>query len=463
MNWKQLCAAATLAAALTATAAAQTAPPAAPAGQRTQTPPAAQRQQGAAPTAANQQQAAPATPRNAEQVAAIVNDEVISSYDVRQRAALLLLSNGVASSPQMLERARPQALQELIDEHLQLQETKHFEINISDAEIDRRINDIARSNQRTRDEFLHQLVEAGVNPTSLRAQIKADMAWNRLMGGLYGSRLRISEHEVQETQARIAASSTDTHYLISEIFLPAGNEQEFAQMQNGAMRLIEQMAPPNNAPFPLVARQFSASPSAATGGDIGWVTSGELPTEVGAIINRLQPGQVSLPVRASNGIYIVALRDKREGQAAGAASRITLRQITAPLAQRSLMERLQRRLNGCASVDREVAAITGAASVELGSTTETDLSPTIRGRITNVETGHASTVVSSGETLDMIVVCGRETGGAGVPTRQEIENNLYEAELAMLSQRYLRNLRSEATIITRRDPTQQQPQQPSRS
>ena len=102
-----------------------------------------------------------------------------------------------------------------------MQETKTFEINVTDAEVDRRIGDIARSNNATADAFVRQLASQGVNIATLRAQIRADIAWNRLMGGLYGSRLRISETEVRATQARIAASATDTHYLISEILLPA--------------------------------------------------------------------------------------------------------------------------------------------------------------------------------------------------------------------------------------------------
>jgi peptidyl-prolyl cis-trans isomerase SurA len=54
-----------------------------------------------------------------------------------------------------------------------------------------------------------------------------------------------------------------------------------------------------------------------------------------------------------------------------------------------------------------------------------------------------------GEQASMFVVCARQTGGGGLPSRQEIEGRLREQELAMLSERYLRNLRREATIITR--------------
>jgi peptidyl-prolyl cis-trans isomerase SurA len=55
----------------------------------------------------------------------------------------------------------------------------------------------------------------------------------------------------------------------------------------------------------------------------------------------------------------------------------------------------------------------------------------------------------SGEQANVFVVCAREAGGAAVPSRDEIEDRLRERELSMLSDRDLRNLRREATIITR--------------
>ena len=53
--------------------------------------------------------AAPAVAQNAEGVAAIVNDHVISTFDVRQRATLLLISAGIERTPEMEQRARQQA------------------------------------------------------------------------------------------------------------------------------------------------------------------------------------------------------------------------------------------------------------------------------------------------------------------------------------------------------------------
>jgi peptidyl-prolyl cis-trans isomerase SurA len=390
---------------------------------------------------------ASSTAQTSEGVAAIVNDRVISTFDVRQRANLLIMSAGVQSNPEMQERARAQALRDLIDEALQLQETAEFDVNIETAEIDARLADIARQNNTDVATLTAQLAGLGVSITTLRRQIRADIAWSRLINGLYGSRLRISQTEITATQERIAANMTRPQYQISEIFLPAENEQQFNEMEQGAMRLLQEMQ--RGAPFPLVARQFSQSPSAAAGGDLGWIAPNELMPELQPVAEQLQSGQVSLPVRTPNGVYIIAMRDRRAGGQPGSASVIQLQQVSAPAARRAELERLSRRNPSCGNLQETTTSIADAVVVDLGQTAESDLAAGIRERIASVQAGQTSEVRVEGDRADMLVVCSRQTGGAGVPDRNEIENRLREAEMTMLSDRYLRNLRREATIITR--------------
>lgn len=389
--------------------------------------------------------ASPATAQLAEGVAAVVNDAVISTFDVRQRAGMLLVSAGIERTPEMEQRARAQALRDLIDERLQIQEAAKFEVTVTPQEVTSRIGDIARQNNTDLNGLTQQLARDGISLSTLRSQIEADIVWSRLISGLYGSRLRVSETEVAETQARIAANATRPQYQISEIFLPAEGDAEFNEMEQGALRLLQEMQ--RGAPFPLVARQFSAAPSAVAGGDIGWIASSELQPELQVVAEQLQPGQVSLPVRTPRGVYIIAVRDRRAGTPAGAASVVTLRQVTAPAARANALERL--RDTRCENLERQSASIEGASMLDLGQATESDLSPAVQQRISGVAAGSASAVATEGEQASVIFVCSRQVGGSNVPSREQIEGQLREAELAMLAERYLRNLRREATIITR--------------
>ena len=391
--------------------------------------------------------AAPVNAQNAEGVAAIVNDKVISTFDVRQRATMLLLFANLQPTPELLERARNQALRDLVDEQLQIDEAAKFEITVPGDTIDRRMTDMATRSETTLADLTTQLARNGISVTTLRNQIRAEIAWQRLISGMYGSRVRISQNDITETQQRIAANARRPQYEMSEIFLPADTPEEFNQMEQGAMRLLEQMQ--QRAPFPMVARQFSQSPSAAAGGDLGWISATELAPELRPVAERLAPGQVSLPVRTQNGVYIIAMRNRREGIADGAASIVSLRQITAPATRANSLDRLRRNAPGCGDLERDIRGIQGASILDLGQTVEAELSVDIRSRLEGVAIGAGSTVVTNGDQANIIMLCGRETGGSAIPDRQQIEDRLREAELSMLAERYLRNLRREATIITR--------------
>lgn len=408
--------------------------------------PAVSQQAGArqTPTAA----AAPARRVNpAAGVAAIVNDEVISTYDVNQRAALLLAGAGIEASAENLERARSQAIRDLVDERLQLQEAKEKDINVDSAQVDRQIAEIARQNGTNLDTLRAQLAESGIGLETLRKQIESDIAWRRLINGRFGSRVRISQDKITDALARVTANASKPQALISEILIPADTDEELRQAQEIAARLIEEIRA--GAPFSAVARQFSGASSSAAGGDLGWLSQGELRPELQSVIDQLQPGQVSVPVAAPGGVYILAVREKRAGIDTAAATSITLRQVSAPASSRNLFERQVRRIDGCDGLQRLFTNVNGAQVVDLGAALESDLSTEVRARISQVEESKASAVYETPNGLAALIVCERQTGGGGLPSRQEIENRLFEQEMAMLAQRYLRNLRRDSTIITR--------------
>src|SRR4029079_10352448 len=149
-----------------------------------------------------------------------------------------------------------------------------------------------------------------------------------------------------------------------------------------------------------VARQFSQAPSAATGGDLGWIASTELDPTLQPVAAQLQQGQVSLPIRTQTGIYIIAMRDRREGAAAGATSQVSLRQISAPASRQNALERVQRRATGCADLDHSISGVEGANIVDLGTTSESDLSPASRDRINGVAAGRATPVLRDGDSAN---------------------------------------------------------------
>ena len=95
-------------------------------------------------------------------VAAIVNDYVISDYDLNQRVALFIATSGVRPTPESLAQIRTQVLRSVEDEVLQLQEAARHKITVSKAEVDRALQNISNDNKIPMDQLLGTVTNAGV-------------------------------------------------------------------------------------------------------------------------------------------------------------------------------------------------------------------------------------------------------------------------------------------------------------
>jgi peptidyl-prolyl cis-trans isomerase SurA len=417
--------------------------------------------QEAPPVPAVEAPAAPAA-RNplSESVAAVVNDDIISSYDLMQRMRLLMVTSGMQPTQENLPQLEQEALRSLIDEHVQMQELRRVEksqkitIISTDKEIEEQIQDIAKGNNMTPEQLTQSLQAQGVGIDTWKAQIRADSSWQAWISGRYGSRLRIGDDQIKAFERRQAEASAKPQYQVSEVFIDAGRVGGMEVAENGAKQLVTQMQ--QGAPFPAVARQFSASPTAANGGDAGWISPGEMPPEVDAALELLRPGQLSAPITVRDGVYIIYLREKRSG---AKTALVDLKQVAVALprdaaqpqvdAANKLLVDLKPKITSCETLEATAGKIDGVVAGDLGEAEITDLAPAFQEAANNLKVGQVSDPIRTDAGLHLIAVCGKRQSGAQAPTHDQIENRLRGQQLALISKRYLRDLRNSATIETR--------------
>jgi peptidyl-prolyl cis-trans isomerase SurA len=405
---------------------------------------------------------APAAARNplSESVAAVVNDDIISSYDLMQRMRLLMVTSGVQPTQENLPQLEQEALRSLIDEHVQMQELRRVEkaqkisIISTDKEVDEQIEDIAKGNNMNAAQLTQQLQAQGVGVDTWKAQIRADSSWQAWISGRYGSRLRIGDDQIKAFERRQAEASSKPQYQVSEVFIDAGRVGGMETALNGAKQLVTQMQ--QGAPFPAVARQFSASPTAANGGDAGWVSPGEMPPEVDTVLEELRPGQLSAPIPVRDGVYIVYLREKRSG---AKTALVDLKQVAVALpkdaaqpqvdAAMRLLTDLKPKITSCETLEATAGKVEGVVAGDLGEAEITDLAPAFQEAANTLKVGQVSDPIRTDAGLHLIAVCGKRQSGAQAPTHDQIENRLRGQQLALISKRYLRDLRNSATIETR--------------
>jgi peptidyl-prolyl cis-trans isomerase SurA len=415
---------------------------------------------GASPLAA-----APPPPQAREDlnqaVAAVVNDDIVSTYDLRQRMLLLLVTSGVQPTNENVAAIEKEAMRSLIDEHLELQEIrsvqkkqKDLHIEPTDKEIDAEIKDMAQQSGVPVSQLLATLKSAGVEAPTLRQQIAVQMAWRRYMGGRFGSSIRIGDEQVAAAEQRLLASAQKPQYLVSEIFIDASRVGGDQQAMEGARQLESQIK--QGAPFPAVARQFSALPTAANGGDAGWLVSGDIQPVLETVLAAMRPGQLSPPVPTSTGVYLLLLRDKRAGAGSTLVNlkqaAIRLRPDATPdqVAQaQTKLEAVKRQFSGCSDFESVAAKVPGVAEGDLGETDLNELRPTFKQVVEAIKIGEVGGPVRTDAGLHLIALCGKRAAGARAPTRDDLENRLYGEQLSMVARRFLRDLRNSATIESR--------------
>ncbi|WP_417468271.1 peptidylprolyl isomerase [Maricaulis sp.] len=396
--------------------------------------------------------------QSTEGVAALVNDQPITTVDVRNRMRLIIASTGMTQiDPATLAQIQSQAIRGLVDENLQLQAAREYDIEVTDEEINQSIQDLADRNNTTIDAIVGDLERSGVDVSTLRHQLEAEIAWQVLVNGRYGSRIRISDQQIEMALERLAASASQPQFRIFEMFFEIPNVNAEEETVQRVIAVMDQLQ--RGAPFPDLARQYSDAPSAANGGDIGWIVASQLPPEVAAIIPQLMQqysqsrggAALSNPVRVPGGFTIIALVAARDGTT---TLQFDLVQITVPASavESGTNAALSTALAAnptCSEAEAAASRVPGAVVTPLGAIGADSLLPQIRDALTPLREGENTGVLQTAAGLQGLIVCERTITGPGVPSRDDLESQLRGQQLSLHSRRWLRDLRRDGTVEIR--------------
>jgi peptidyl-prolyl cis-trans isomerase SurA len=389
-------------------------------------------------------------------IAAVVNDDVISVYDLVQRLRLVIFSAGLEDNNETRQRLVPQVMRTLIDEHLQLQMAKEQNISIPDQRVEDAIAGIEQQNGMAAGDFDRLLQRATIDRSTIEQQIRAGLSWSRVLERRMLQEVQISDEEIDETFAEIQASSGQPQTQISEIFLAVDTPAQEAEIRAAAYRIYEQAK--GGATFSALAQQFSQSATATLGGDLGWMREGQLPEEIAAVVTTLKPGEIAEPIRSTSGFYIVQLRDRRTvAPGAGVTTKVTIEHLFLLLpAGASDVER--KNAMDLATLIGDTVADCGAfvrLRDESGARTFglpreanlTELPPDIRTIVTPLLAGQISDPIQTGSGVLIIMLCERED--IGDIAREDIRETLVRDRLDIISRRLMRDLRNSAFIDLR--------------
>jgi peptidyl-prolyl cis-trans isomerase SurA len=391
-------------------------------------------------------------------IAAVVNDEVISVFDVASRMRMLMISSNITDTPEIRQRIGPQVLHSLIDEKLELQEAKRQSVTATDTEVTNGLQQIEKQNNMKAGQLNELLKARGIDRGALVDQLTAGIVWAKLVRKQAAQTTEISDEEIDEALKRVKEHASEPQSRVAEIFLAVDNPAQDGEVRALVERLTQQMR--QGARFSAIAQQFSQSATAAVGGDIGWLRPDQLSPELGKAVSALRPGELSAPVRVGGGYYLLLVVDRRTGTTGSEQDAVfDIVQVVFPLPTRPSDALRRAALNEAASV--RTAAKDCPSLLKIGKEKAPQLSsegqlrastisPEMRALVTRLSIGQASEPIVQKNGVGVIMVCAKSnSSGSGAATREDVTETLLRQRLDTVSRRYLRDLRRNAYVDVR--------------
>jgi peptidyl-prolyl cis-trans isomerase SurA len=396
-----------------------------------------------------------------DRIAVIVNDDVITVYELNKRteAVIRQLARAGTPAPGRAELSK-QILERMIIDKAQLQFAKESGVRVDDQQLDRSIARIAEANNMTVQQFRDTLEKEGVTYPGFREDIRTEIIIQRLREREVENKIVVSEGEIDGYLAEQARVATQDEYNLAHILVRVPEQATADQLETARRRAEQALAQiKSGTDFRQVAVAFSDAPDALQGGTIGWSPEDRLPPLFVPEVQKMKNGDVSPVLRSSNGFHILKLLDRRKASGTPKVQQTHVRHIlmrtseTVPEAeaQRKLLDLKQRLDNKAADFGDLARANSNDSSAskggDLGWVYPGDMVPEFERAMNALKIGEISAPVQTPFGLHLIQVTERrEEDVSQDKQRQQARQALRARKSDEAYQEWLRQLRDRTFI-----------------
>jgi peptidyl-prolyl cis-trans isomerase SurA len=389
-------------------------------------------------------------------IVAIVNGDVITFHDLEKRMLLTLFSTGGEVSGELRPKISREVLKEMIQEKLKWQCAKKYAPKggwVTDKAIESTFSDIAKRNNLNHDDFCNLLKSKNVDKNELLQQIRINFSWIGYINARFGKLINISESEINRTLAEIKEKHNLESYYVHRMFFPVSDpkhEQKVLAHVNNLKQMLLR-----GANFGNLARQFSKSPDANKGGEIGWVFHGQLSPEENLELSKMQVGSHAV-VRNSRGYVILFLHDRKE---AGLKVFTTVKflQIVIPFGASNpdseQLNQIKKYLNDMKKNSRNChefiknAKDSGLCGIsDPVILTLEEMQPQFRSMLSSLQTGDIGSPITTPNGIIVVCLLDRKTQKIPEPTANDVKLQKINERLSIFADREIQDLKKKSEI-----------------
>lgn len=266
---------------------------------------------------------APAAAKQVDYIVAVVNSEPITNSELMadvNRVIQQMTQQRQQVPP--LEEVRKGVLERMINDKTQIQQARETGIRVDTAEVDYAETNVAQQNQMDVATMRQRLAKDGISPLAFRVQLRDQITLQRVHEREVGSRIKISDAEVDRFLQDQKASSADPYSQevnLAQILIAVpekANDEQVAYFATQAKNVLARLRGGEN--FAKVMQEVSAG-DRSNGGALGLRKGDRYPAPFIQATYKLPVGGVSEIVRSGAGFHILKVVERRGATAIGDA------------------------------------------------------------------------------------------------------------------------------------------------
>lgn len=279
-------------------------------------------------------------------IAAIVNDSAVTQSEVNQAANTIkaqMISSNIPIPPAAVLQKK--VLEQVVDRKLQLQAATQAGIKISDEQVDKTIDTIAKENGVTADVLYTKIATQNMTRSEYRKEIREELTLQQIQQQQVGSKVVMNPDEVKNfmhskewqtaTASHAAPSVKEYHVEDLIVLLPDGASAEVIANTKSQAQALFAKAKQGAAYSSLI----NPNEKTVENDDLGWRKLDELPSVFASKVASAKKGSVIEPVQAGNGFHIVRLVDARQEKNMAATTNAAMPAPTEKEAQEMVYQR----------------------------------------------------------------------------------------------------------------------------
>ena len=372
--------------------------------------------------------------------AIIVNESIISKFEVSQRIMLL---NILRINGNINEKAKD----ELINAKLIEEFVKKYDLDVSRNIIEDGITELANQFNLNKNDFLFETSKIDISREAIEAIVRDRILLKEVVQYKFANRAQIEEDEID---AYIMNGSASLNVKLSEIVLPFKFDTK-NEVYNTALALKDRLL--EGITFESIAKTYSRSPSAPSGGELDWISIDQIPIEIANILLTAEKNSIIGPKVYDNVINLYKLIDIREVPLFK-DTRIILDFVELLYPKESEINSHALTLifennNNCLNLKFELEKYEVLKSNVTHTSKEQSNIPMKKLEVLeNLDAGEANVFRNQNGDLNFLMLCSRQQKISD-SDRDKAQQYLFSQRLSFLADGFLADLKAEAKIIYR--------------